>query len=245
MDTSIHTPLKVLLHGYGKMGQLLEERLNARGHTIVARIDAHAERADSTVWDAALCEDADVCIDFSATDAAGSALRNAVAHGIPIVTGTTGWHDHLDEWHALVNEYSGTWVYGANFSIGMQIFQHIVGIAAQRGMRFDYDIAGYELHHRAKKDAPSGTAHLLRRVIAEAADGYETEFASTRCGSIPGTHTVLLDSPHDTIELVHRARNRVGFADGAVWAAEQVRSIQGVWSFEALVRNYITQEDRV
>lgn len=245
MDTSILTPLKVVLHGYGKMGQLLEERLTARGHRIIARIDAHASRADSVTWAPALTAGADVCIDFSVTDAAGDVLRHAVMQGIPIVTGTTGWRDRLEEWQAFVAAHSGTWIYGANFSIGMQIFQQIVAMAAQQGVRFDYDIAGFELHHRAKKDAPSGTAHMLRRVIADAADGYSVEFASTRCGSIPGTHTVLLDSPHDTIELVHRARSRVGFADGAVWAAEQVCVIQGVWSFEALVRNYITQEEIV
>ncbi len=245
MDTSIHNPLKVVLHGYGKMGQLLEERLTARGHRIIARIDTQADRADSTAWDTSLCAGADVCIDFSVTDAAGDALRHAVMEGIPVITGTTGWQEHLDEWRSFVTVQSGTWVYGANFSIGMQIFQHIVAIAAQRGVHFNYDIAGFELHHRAKKDAPSGTAHLLRRVIADAADGYSTEFASTRCGSIPGTHTVLLDSEHDTIELVHRARNRVGFADGAVWAAEQVNAVEGVWSFEDMVRHSITREEIV
>jgi len=175
--------------------------------------------------------DCEVAIDFSVAEAV---LRNVTActlAGVPLVEGTTGWHANLDEVSRIVNEADGALIYGANFSVGVQVFYRI---AARAGELFSdlesYDAFIEEAHHKRKRDAPSGTALQLGEIVA-AHLGREVPIASTRAGHIPGTHCVGFDSAADQIMLTHTARSREGFAAGALLAARWIVGRKGVYEF--------------
>ena len=175
--------------------------------------------------------DCEVAIDFSVAEAV---LRNVTActlAGVPLVEGTTGWHANLDEVSRIVNEADGALIYGANFSVGVQVFYRI---AARAGELFSdlesYDAFIEEAHHKRKRDAPSGTALQLGEVVAVHL-GREVPIASTRAGHIPGTHCVGFDSAADQIMLTHTARSREGFAAGALLAARWIVGRKGVYEF--------------
>jgi len=158
-----------------------------------------------------------------------------------MVVGTTGWADQLPRVRETVAAHGAGLVHGANFSIGVQVFYRIVAAAAQLlAADADYDPWLYEIHHRRKRDAPSGTLRELRRVMERAGYAREIDAASNRAGTIPGTHLVGFDSEADTIRLEHQARGRAGFARGALRAARWVLGRRGVfeWSevWEDVVR---------
>ncbi len=219
--------MKIGLIGYGKTGKLVEKYALLRGHEICAIVTSKN--------DAESLKEADICIDFSHPEATLKNIQQLAKLGKSVVVGTTGWYEHLNAVNDLVNQSNIGLVYGPNFSIGVQIFNKILEEASKLAGKYaQYDIAAVEEHHNQKVDAPSGTALKLSQTILEAS-GKKVTFSSIRCGSIPGTHTVLFDSPVDTISLKHQARNRDGFAEGAVIAAEWLQGKKGLHKFEEVL----------
>ncbi len=189
--------------------------------------------------------DFDVAIDFSKPDAVLANTRFCAEHGKHIVIGTTGWAAQKSDLEAIISNASIGAVWGANFSVGVLMFMRIVEAAATLANRYDeYDAALHELHHHRKLDSPSGTALALADILQQNLDRKTTlleetshgrispdalHVSSTRVGEIPGTHTVYFDSLADTLELTHRARNRSGFAIGALRAARWVAGKRGLF----------------
>ena len=218
--------MRIALLGYGKMGRLVEAAARQKGHEILCRAGS-----GGVDWDAV--QEADLCIDFSHRDRVLEHVKGCVRLGKSLVMGTTGWEEQLDEVRALVHEHQIGMLYAPNFSLGVHLFMRIVERAAKLLNPFpEYDAGAFELHHREKRDAPSGTALAISRLL-----GREVETASVRVGSIPGTHTVLFDSPFDTITLSHEARSREGFAKGAVEAAEWLYGKKGFYT----INDYIEE----
>jgi 4-hydroxy-tetrahydrodipicolinate reductase len=213
---------RVLLMGYGRMGRLVELLAPEAGVEIVGRVDIdNADRPDD--WPSA-----DVAIDFSIASAVPGNARQLAARGTHLVIGTTGWQD---EEEALRRELAAQpigVVFAPNFALGVNLFVALVADAAARlGERPEFGAWIHELHHRAKRDAPSGTAIAMRAAMESAGYGLPIDVASTRAGSMPGTHTVGFDSPAETITLTHTARDRSGFARGALEAAKWVNGRRG------------------
>lgn len=194
---------------------------------------------------------ADVCLDFSHPSAALENMHKVIALGKAMVVGTTGWNDHLAEIRNLVAKANTGMVYGANYSIGMNIFSRICADAVKYFDRFAaYDVFGYEQHHNQKADSPSGTAIDLANLVLQNSsrktealfdtakrkiESHELHFTSLRAGSIPGTHTIGFDSEADTIELTHRVRSRTSFAYGAIQAAVWISERKGCHSFSDMI----------
>jgi 4-hydroxy-tetrahydrodipicolinate reductase len=243
--------LKIALIGYGKMGQMISEISKQLPIDIVACIDPIQVGCEKEITSSTL-KDAEVCIEFSHPSVVMDNIRQIFACGRNLVVGTTGWSDKLSEVQKLVSEYDVGMVYGSNLSIGMNLFYEVVTKAAEVFANYDeYDVFGYEMHHRQKADSPSGTAKELSSIIL---DKYrsksiakydkldrkilpeELHFASIRAGFIPGTHTIGFDSEADTIELTHRVRNRTGFALGALKAALWIAGKKGLYTFQDFIK---------
>lgn len=220
--------MKIALLGYGKMGRMVEEAARRRGHEIACVIDPGAGASGRL-------EGSDVCVDFSEPGAVLGNIAKAVEARVPIAVGTTGWYDRIDEARRLVEEAGAGLVYGSNFSIGVNLMFKITRYASELFGQFSaYDPFIEEIHHKFKKDAPSGTALSLKRIV-EAACGREVPTASTRAGHVPGTHSVGFDSEADTLTITHAARSRAGFAEGAVLAAEWIRGRSGFYEFIEII----------
>lgn len=238
--------MKIVLLGYGKMGQLIEKFVQKRGHEVVLIVDAN-NREDITIED---LQQADVAIDFSAPDAALENISLCFEADLPIVVGTTGWYEHLQEVKEICLEADQSLLYGSNFSIGVNVFFHINRLLAKAMDPYkQYDVQVEEIHHIHKLDAPSGTAITIAEGIIEnstskhswvnevegssAADLVnkpdELLIESLRIEEVPGTHTVLYSSEVDQIEFKHTAHNRHGFALGAVVAAEWLHGKKGFY----------------
>jgi len=221
--------MKLLIVGYGKMGRLVDELAQAARIDVVGRIDVGS--ADGA-W-----PDADVAIDFSVAEALPANFARLAERKVNVVIGTTGWAAHEADIRARAEKAGIGVVASANFSVGVNVFQLVVEEAARRMAALpDYESWIHEAHHSAKRDAPSGTALLLREAMVCA--GYERtiDMSSTRAGRIPGTHTVGFDSQSDTIELTHTARDRGGFARGALLAARWVDGREGWFSMMDVLR---------
>jgi 4-hydroxy-tetrahydrodipicolinate reductase len=179
--------------------------------------------------------DADVCVDFSEPGAVVENIRMAAAARVSMVVGTTGWYEHMGEARRLVEEGEIGFVYGSNFSVGVGLMFKIVEYAARLFKRFpSHDPFIEEAHHKFKKDAPSGTAIFLKRIV-EGEYGGEPPTTSMRAGYMPGTHVVGFDSEADTLTITHTARSRAGFAEGAVLAAQWVRGRKGFYEFSEVI----------
>jgi len=174
----------------------------------------------------------DVCVDFTMPGAVVDNLRRVAALGCNLVVGTTGWHDKLEEVRQVVESSGVGLVYGANFSIGVQLLYRTARAAAEIFSRFpQYEPYITETHHRFKKDAPSGTALELKRQVQPALPDRKIGIASVREGYVPGTHELGFDSEADTVLLRHTARSRHGFAEGALHAARWVAGKKGLFTF--------------
>lgn len=215
--TAIPTePVRVALVGMGKMGRALDALASERGCTIVARLDADDMRRGLTASD---LHGAQVAIEFTTPDAALANADALLAHGCPVVIGTTGWNAHLDQLVASVAARGCAALWSPNFSIGVQLFLQIAEDAAHRARGVaGFDAHIMETHHTAKKDAPSGTGLAIGERVA-AGLGRAVPISSVRVGAVPGTHEIILDAPFEQIRLVHEARDRRVFADGALTAA--------------------------
>ena len=209
---------RVLLLGHGRMGQLIEQLAPSHDARIVQVVTAG--NVEAVVGSGAL-DDVDVAIDFTAPDAVPRNLPHLVRQGVNVVIGTTGWAAHEPALRDLVASSQVGVLAAANFSLGMNIFQLVVEEAARRFARQpSFEAWIHELHHSAKKDAPSGTALQLRAGLERSGYARHIDVASTRAGSIPGTHQVGFDGPSDTITLTHTVRDRAVFARGALDAAK-------------------------
>jgi 4-hydroxy-tetrahydrodipicolinate reductase len=225
--------MKIALIGYGKMGKMIEKIALEKGHEIVSIIAPHL----NTKITANSVERADICIDFSTSSCVVNNISQLVSLKKNIVVGTTNWEKDLGRVKALVEENNTGLFYASNFSIGMNLFIKVLQDAAKKIIPTGiYDIAGVEEHHNKKLDAPSGTAKTISKAISESLEGaIEVPFSSIRCGSIPGTHTILFDSPADSITLTHTARNREGFVLGAIAAAEWMKGRAGLFTMEDML----------
>ena len=222
--------MKIALIGYGAMGQLVGRLALEQGHDIALTLNV--EDADRSIDDIAKAlRGCDVAIDFSIADTVPKNVEACALAGVPIVVGTTGWLAHLPEVHRVVTSHDGALIYGANFSVGVQVFYRIAAHAAELFRDLDsYDGFIEEAHHKRKRDAPSGTAVQLHKIVAEEL-GHEVPVASTRAGYIPGTHRLGFDSAADRISISHVARSREGFAAGALVAAKWIVGRKGVFEF--------------
>ena len=227
--------MNIALVGYGKMGKMVESVAQQRGHTVVARFDID-NNVDGAGLTAESLAGVDAAIEFSTPETAIINIRCLVALNVPTVVGTTGWLAHLDEVKQLVATHDAALVYGSNFSIGMNLFFKLAGEAAALFARYaEYDPFLLEAHHKFKKDAPSGTALSIAQQL-RTSYGDRTPVASViRAGHFPGTHEVGFDSEADTVTLTHTARNRTGFATGAVLAAELLQGKRGCFEFPELL----------
>lgn len=218
------------------MGQLVEAGARKRGDEIgvVLTSKDYDQLADK------LCGH-DVAIDFSIGDAVLKNVEACARARVPLVEGTTGWKQHESTAKQLITEHSGAMVYGANFSIGVNLFYRI----AQQAAALFSVVEGYapfieEAHHNRKRDAPSGTALKLRDLMSEHL-GPDIPTSSTRAGYIPGTHRVGFDSEADQILLTHTARSRQGFANGALLAAHWIIGRTGVFEFSEVIEEILTR----
>lgn len=233
--------MNIALLGYGKMGKAIEEIALERGHTIVAKIDLENPLEDA---DLSL---ADVAIEFTSPDFAVKHIKSCIQKQIPIIVGTTGWNDQLEEVKQFVNENAGSLLHSSNFSIGVNIFFEInKQLARLMSGQTDYLASLEETHHLQKLDAPSGTAITLANGILENNTDYmswvlgeghaphttmgQLGVTSFRKPDVPGTHIIRYSSPVDTITIAHEAHNRKGFALGAVIASEWLHNKKGVYT---------------
>ncbi len=231
--------MKVALIGYGKMGSMVERLAGEEGIEIAARYDIDTP-LDSDDNAKGTLEDVSILIDFTQPEAVPDTIRAAALLGKNLVIGTTGWHDFLPEAKKIVRNAGTGLVYGANFSLGVRIFYRLVERAGSLFKHFpEYDPYITEAHHRFKKDAPSGTALTLKSILERHTNRKGPEISSVRAGHIPGTHRVGFDSTVDTVELVHRARSREGFARGALLAARWIEGRKGFFEFGEVVDSLI------
>jgi 4-hydroxy-tetrahydrodipicolinate reductase len=224
--------MKVALVGYGKMGRMIEGLAAEYGIDVALVLDIGGNSGGAGLT-APNFSGVDAAIEFTTPEAAAENLVKLAALKVPTVTGTTGWLGRFEEVKAAFLASGGTLVWSANFSIGVNIFDRVVREAARWMERHaGYECWAWEIHHSQKKDAPSGT--LLKLVDSMRAAGFtrKVDAASSRAGSIPGTHEIGFDSAADTITLRHTARSREGFARGALEAARWAAGGRaGVWEF--------------
>jgi 4-hydroxy-tetrahydrodipicolinate reductase len=226
--------MKLALIGYGAMGQLVATLARARGDEIGAILTSRdAARTPDEL--AASLRGHDGAIDFSVGSAVTRNAGGCARAGVPLIEGTTGWKESEAEVRGVVADHDGALVYGANFSIGVNVFYRIVSQTAKVMAGLDqYEAFIEEQHHSRKRDAPSGTALKLKDLMAEHIK-VDVPIASTRAGHIPGTHRVGFDSAADQITLMHMARSREGFAAGALLAARWIVGRKGVYEFGAVI----------
>lgn len=222
--------MKIALIGYGTMGRLIERLAVDAGNEIGVIID-DADAGLSSADLAAKLRGSDVAIDFTTAGAVRRNVEACVAAGVPLVEGTTGWQGERGEIERVVRDGIGAFVFGANFSIGVNLFYRIVERAAELFAKFrQYETFIEEQHHSRKLDAPSGTALKLHEIVSRHITS-EFTVSATRAGNIPGTHRVGFDGPADQILLEHTARSREGFALGSLMAAEWIVGKHGFFEF--------------
>ena len=227
--------MKIALLGYGKMGKVIERIALERGHEIVLRKTS----ADGYTG----LENADVAIDFSIPDAAVGNISACLNGNIPVISGTTGWLERYHDIAQLCEEKQGAFIYGSNFSLGVNIFFELNDYLAKMMSKLkQYKVSMEEIHHTQKLDATSGTAISLAKDIInhsdysswalENAKADEILIDAKRIADVPGTHSIFYDSEVDSIEIKHTAHNREGFALGAVVAAEWLVGKKGIYTMK-------------
>ena len=227
--------MKIALLGYGKMGKVIERIALERGHTIVLK------KSSNDTFEG--LENADVAIDFSVPDSAVSHITECLNNNIPVICGTTGWLNDYDKMVELCKTNNGSFIYGSNFSLGVNIFFELNDYLAKMTNNLkQYNVSMEEIHHTQKLDAPSGTAISLANGIIENSEftnwtleepkNNEIHIEAKRIENVPGTHSVFYDSEVDQIEIKHTAHSREGFALGSVIAAEWLVGKKGVFTMK-------------
>lgn len=231
--------MKIALLGYGKMGKLVETIALREGWEVGPKLDINDNEQGRGITPESMAG-VDVAIEFSQPEAVLTNIEAAARAGVNMVVGTTGWADQRSKVEKIVNKSGIGFVYGANFSVGMNLFFEIVSHAARVVGRIpQYDTYLHEEHHSAKKDAPSGTALSLLDVIRPHLNNPNPSVTCVRAGRIPGTHIIGFDSEADSILLEHRARSRQGFAEGAILAARWIAGEKGFYDFRQVFREIV------
>ena len=233
--------MNIALIGYGKMGKAIEAIALERKHQVLLKIDEN-NLHDFTKEN---IRKADVAIEFTGPHSALNNITKTIAFGTPLVCGSTGWTEHMNEIEKLVKDENGTFIYASNFSVGVNIFFEVnKRLASLMAAHSDYEIGITEIHHTEKKDAPSGTAITLAEQVLEniprkkswvnhiSENIDELEIISERIDPAAGTHKVKYSSAIDDIEIIHTAHTRKGFALGAVLAAEFLSGKKGIYSMK-------------
>ena len=224
------TPLAIL--GCGKMGRLIEQLAPEYGFAVSARFT----RSNIDTLSHESLHGASIAIEFTAPSAAPENLRRLAALGVNTVCGTTGWYEEVPKIRQIIAEAHTGLVYGANFCVGVNLFFEIVGRAAQLfAQHTEYEAWGWEIHHSAKKDAPSGTLKKLAEEMRRAGFTGSLTLSSNRAGAHTGTHEIGFDSAADTITLRHTARSREGYARGALQAAQWIAGKRGVFEIREIL----------
>jgi 4-hydroxy-tetrahydrodipicolinate reductase len=239
--------IKIALIGYGKMGRIIESLSNNYNMEVVSIIDPTSEDAKYNEISEKSLNGCDVCIDFSSPLVAKDNIKKVLSLKKPLVVGTTGWYEDLEEIKTVVNKENTGLIYSTNFSVGVNMMFKIIDYSTQLFNKIDgYDVAGFESHHNMKQDIPSGTAKTISNIVLSKYDKKkevvyqpgnraikkeELHFTSLRCGSINGMHQVIFDSLEDQIMIQHNANNREGFAKGALLAAKYILNKKGVYNF--------------
>jgi 4-hydroxy-tetrahydrodipicolinate reductase len=225
-------PRRLAIVGYGKMGRLVEQLAPDYGFEVALKLDEF-NNANFEAVTAENFKGIDVAIDFSVPSAVVRNVESVAALGVPMVIGTTGWHEHTAAVKAAVERHNTGLVWSPNFSIGVNAFFRIVAEAARLlADEKEYGAWAWEIHHDTKKDAPSGTLLKLVEVMKSAGYGRNIDVSSNRAGRHPGTHEIGFDSSADTITLRHTARSREGFARGALKAAQWIIGRKGFHEFQ-------------
>jgi 4-hydroxy-tetrahydrodipicolinate reductase len=253
--------MNIAIIGYGKMGKIIERLACEQGHSIISIVDPMAAgtlllsgvRISKSIADAEGMDRVDAAIEFTQPSTAAANIIALAEKKIPVVSGTTGWHEQMNEVKAAIEANQSALLWSSNFSIGVNLFYRIAWYAAALMNEFpEFDVGGFEAHHNKKMDSPSGTAKILaegvinkierkRKVVWETLDrrpeADELHFPSLRVGAMTGRHSLFFDSTADTIEITHTARNREGFASGAIRAAEWLSEgkRQGVFTFDDML----------
>lgn len=236
--------MKVALVGYGKMGRTVEEIAPARGMEVVDRFTRDRPLSAGAATRQAL-SGVTALVDFSVPEAVAGTARAAAELGLPLVIGTTGWQDQVDEVRDVAERSGIGIVRAANFSLGVNVFYRLVEQAAQILAAVDaYDPFIQDWHHRFKKDSPSGTALEIRRRMARHYGEREVPITCQRAGYVPSVHQVGFDSAADTIHLEHRARNRQGLAEGALLAVRWIAGRSGFHEFGEVLDDVLPFEGR-
>jgi 4-hydroxy-tetrahydrodipicolinate reductase len=234
--------MKLALIGYGAMGKLVEALARTEGHEVSRAFTSRdgARGAESLTEE---LRGHDAAIDFSVADAVRTNTEACMRAGVPLVEGTTGWNAQSEDVRRIVAEANGALLYGANFSIGVNLFYRVVAHAAELfGAVSGYEPFIEEAHHSRKRDAPSGTALKLRDIVAAHTKG-DISVASTRAGHIAGTHRVGFDSLADQVLLTHTARSREGFAAGSILAARWIVGKRGVYEFTEAIDEILKERN--
>lgn len=227
--------LRIAIIGYGKMGRAIERLAPEHGCEVIG-IFRSAENGNGQPLNSDTLSGIDVAIEFTNPHAAPQNIRRMMEAGVPVVTGTTGWFKELPQIRELAETRNVGVVWGPNFSIGLHHFRATVAEAARRFAREEaYGAWGWEIHHSAKKDAPSGTLLALAEDISRSGYSRTVSLSANRAGSVPGTHEIGFDSAEDTITLRHTARSRDGFARGALRAARWLAGKKGFFEFREIV----------
>jgi 4-hydroxy-tetrahydrodipicolinate reductase len=217
--------------GRGRTGSLVAKVASERGHGV--RVVGEEENRNAAALTAPVLAGFDAIIDFTTPEAAVQNVRACLANGARVVVGTTGWYQHLPDMKTLCTRRDGALLYSSNFSIGVQALFKVARELASAAHGYRFTIT--ETHHATKVDAPSGTALSLKRIIESASPGVALEVHSKREGDVIGIHEVEARSDTDVIGLRHEAHSRLGFAEGAVRAAEWIAGKTGCWDFEEIV----------
>ena len=255
--------MKIAIVGYGKMGKMVERIALDHGHTVTAIVESLPQEANPpsraplyrAIAEAGNLHGAEAAIEFTQPGTALANIKALAEKKIPAVIGTTGWLEQIDEARRAVEQAGASLIWASNFSLGVNIFYRVAWYAAQLADSFpEYDVGGFESHHNKKLDSPSGTAKtlvegVLARMKQKDTAVWETlnrcpqpgelHFPSLRVGSVPGTHSIFFDSPADTIEITHTARNREGFASGAIRAAQWLPGRKGFFTIDDMLKDLL------
>jgi len=221
--------------GYGKMGKLIERLAPEYGFEVRAKFSRRDNPGGQGLSHETL-RGIDVAVEFTTPEAAPVNIRHLAVLGVNSVVGTTGWFEQLPIAREVVLHAKTGVVWAANFSVGVNLFlQSVRQAAALFAKHAEYEAWGWEIHHSAKKDAPSGTLKKLAEEMRDAGFTRSVNLSSSRAGAIPGTHEIGFDSPADTITLRHTARSREGFAHGALQAARWIAGKKGFYEFREIL----------
>ncbi len=234
--------MRLAIIGYGKMGKEIERLALERGVQVTVKLDSR----NSSIGDRA--DVFDVAVHFATSDSVVSHVEQCVKAKKNLVVGTTGWSKDLSQVQSLVKAGDIGLIHASNFSIGVNVFFRIMNLAGELFNNLeDYDVAVQEIHHKDKADSPSGTALTIADILMQKikrkkeilntppsgkVKANQLQVTSTRAGSVVGTHTVVFDSPSDSLEFIHTAKNRLGFALGALLAAQWVQGRKGIFTMQ-------------